>query len=342
MSAQTDLKQLMDENTAARPMDLSSIQELVAEDMRAVDSVIRQRLQSDVVLINHLSYHIINSGGKRLRPLLLLLTAQTFGCQDTRRVELAAIIEFIHTATLLHDDVVDDSKLRRGQETANALWGNEASVLVGDFLYSRAFEMMVDVGSMHVMEILAKATNAIAEGEVLQLLNCNDAATTEERYLEVIHCKTARLFEAATRLGAVVSGCPEEQEMAMKAYGMHLGTAFQLIDDALDYQAHAQRDRQEHRRRPGGRQTHPAPDPRHPQRYAGAGRGHPPGHRARRPGKYRGGPARPLKPRARSRTLPAPRQQEVDKAAAALRVVPPSPYKDALHALTEFSVTRTY
>jgi len=218
-------------------MDLDQIRELVTDDMNAVNDRIRERLQSSVVLINQLGHYIINSGGKRLRPLLVLLSARACGNTDARHVDLAAIIEFIHTATLLHDDVVDASELRRGRETANALFGNEASVLVGDFLYSRAFEMMVDIGSMRVMEILAHTTNTIAEGEVLQLLNCHDADTTEARYMEVIQSKTAKLFEAAARIGAVLGGQPEPVERAMADYGMHLGTAFQLIDDVLDYGA---------------------------------------------------------------------------------------------------------
>jgi octaprenyl-diphosphate synthase len=203
--------------------------------MDEVNRVIRQRLQSDVALVNQLGHYIIDSGGKRFRPLLVLLSARAHGYQGDQHCTLAAIIEFIHTATLLHDDVVDESSMRRGQETANELFGNAASVLVGDFLYSRAFEMMVDVNSMEVMAILANTTNVIAEGEVMQLMNVHDADTTEARYIEVIHCKTAKLFEAATRLGAVLCDSGEQQEMAMARYGMHLGTAFQLIDDVLDY-----------------------------------------------------------------------------------------------------------
>ncbi len=190
-----------------------------------------------MVLINQIGHYIVNSGGKRLRPLLVLLSARACGYHGTRHIDLAAIIEFIHTATLLHDDVVDGSELRRSRETANAVWGNEASVLVGDFLYSRSFEMMVDVDNMRVMEILSHATNRIAEGEVLQLLNCNDPDTTEERYMEVIKRKTATLFEAGTRLGAVLAGSATEIEDAMADYGLHLGIAFQLVDDALDYRA---------------------------------------------------------------------------------------------------------
>jgi len=218
-------------------IDVSAIRDLVGDEMRAVDREIHRQLDSDVVLIRQLGAYLINSGGKRLRPLLLLLAAKGFGYTGDSHIKLAAIIEFIHTATLLHDDVVDASELRRGQTTANALFGNEASVLVGDFLYSRAFEMMVTVNQMPVMDILASTTNTIAEGEVMQLLNCNDPDTNEERYLAVIRNKTAKLFEAATRLAAVISEQDAEIQKAMAVYGMHLGTAFQLIDDALDYNA---------------------------------------------------------------------------------------------------------
>lgn len=203
--------------------------------MEAVNEVIRQRLSSEVALVNQLGHYIIDSGGKRLRPMLVVLAARAYGYEGDKHQLLAAIVEFIHTATLLHDDVVDESDMRRGQETANALFGDAASVLVGDFLYSRAFEMMVDVNSMRVMEILAQTTNVIAEGEVMQLLNVHDAETTESRYREVIHCKTAKLFEAATRLGAVLCDRPKDEEEAIARYGMHLGAAFQLIDDVLDY-----------------------------------------------------------------------------------------------------------
>ena len=216
-------------------MDLNEIRSLIKDDMRAVDQVIQQRLSSDVALINQLSHYIINSGGKRLRPMLAVLAAQACEYAGEQHLNIAAIIEFIHTATLLHDDVVDASELRRGHETANAIWGNEASVLVGDFLYSRAFQMMVDVNSMRVMDIMASTTNTIAEGEVMQLLNCNDPDTTEERYFNVIHCKTAKLFQAAAQLGAVLAGQPQSVETAMAEYGLHLGVAFQLVDDILDY-----------------------------------------------------------------------------------------------------------
>lgn len=216
-------------------MNIEDIKELTKADMASVDELIQKRLYSEVVLVNQVSQYIVNSGGKRLRPLLALLSANAYGYQGEAHYSLAAIVEFIHTATLLHDDVVDESELRRGAETANALFGNAASVLVGDFLYSRAFQMMVELDEIKIMAILSESTNIIAEGEVLQLMNCHDADTTEARYIEVIHFKTAKLFEAATRLGAVISGRSEDEEQAMASYGMHLGTAFQLIDDVLDY-----------------------------------------------------------------------------------------------------------
>lgn len=218
-------------------MNFNDIRQLVDADMEAVNQLIRQRLHSEVVLINQLSHYIIASGGKRLRPLLALMVARACGYQGTKHVDIAAIIEFIHTATLLHDDVVDESDMRRGKETANNVWGNQAAVLVGDFLYSRSFQMMTDVGDMRVMDILSYTTNTIAEGEVLQLLNCHDADTTEERYMAVIHSKTAKLFEAATHLGAVLAKQSKDNEEALARYGMHLGTAFQLVDDVLDYSA---------------------------------------------------------------------------------------------------------
>lgn len=221
-------------------MDLAAIRSLINDDMQAVDTLIRSSLASDVVLINQISEYIIGSGGKRLRPMIVLLSANACEYQGDKHHDLATVIEFIHTATLLHDDVVDGSDLRRGNETANAIWGNAASVLVGDFLYSRAFEMMVQVDSMRVMDILSGTTNTIAEGEVLQLLNCHDADTTEARYLEVIQRKTAKLFEAGSQLGAVLAGCDEKTEKAVADYGMYLGTAFQLIDDVLDYSSNSE------------------------------------------------------------------------------------------------------
>lgn len=222
---------------SAPAASLEPLRRLVTEDMQEVDALIERRLYSEVGLINQLSHYIINSGGKRLRPALVLISARAFGYQGNQHIELAAIIEFIHTATLLHDDVVDASKLRRGRQTANQRWGNEASVLVGDFLYSRAFQMMVDVGSLRIMEVLSDATNIIAEGEVQQLLNRHDPQTTQERYLQVIRNKTAKLFEAASQIGAILTDREPLEEQAMARYGLHLGTAFQLIDDVLDYSA---------------------------------------------------------------------------------------------------------
>jgi len=213
----------------------AATRELVAPELKLVDQTIVERLSSDVVLINQLGSYIINSGGKRLRPLLALLAARACGYTGEDHIQVAAIVEFIHTATLLHDDVVDASELRRGKQTANAIWGNEASVLVGDFLYSRAFQMMVEINQMRVLDILAETTNTIAEGEVMQLLNCNEPDTTEAQYIDVIQSKTAKLFEAATQLGAILANRGHETETALAKYGMHLGTAFQLIDDALDY-----------------------------------------------------------------------------------------------------------
>jgi octaprenyl-diphosphate synthase len=203
--------------------------------MEAVDAVIRASLHSDVALVNQVANYIIHSGGKRLRPALVLLSAGVFGKITPQHHSLAAVVEFIHTATLLHDDVVDESSKRRGRATANTLFGNAASVLVGDFIYSRAFQMMVSVQNMRVMEVLSEATNIIAEGEVLQLLNVHDADVTDEAYLKVIHYKTAKLFEAATRLGAIICNASDQNEQALAEYGMRLGTAFQLIDDVLDF-----------------------------------------------------------------------------------------------------------
>ncbi len=228
-------------NQALIPATLETIRAPIAADMAHVDEVIRKRLDSEVVLIRTIAHYIVESGGKRLRPALVLLAANAFGAPNAFQKTagphhvLAAVVEFIHTATLLHDDVVDESNMRRGRKTANAQFGNAASVLVGDFLYSRAFQMMVAVGSLRVMEVIADATNVIAEGEVLQLLNVHDADTDEDRYLKVIRYKTARLFQAATQVGAILGGASPAAERAMTQYGMHLGTAFQLIDDVLDY-----------------------------------------------------------------------------------------------------------
>ena len=228
----------------SQAIDIKSILELVADDMSIVNRRISENLNSDVALINQLGAYIVQAGGKRLRPVALLLTAKAVNPEQSEPVVnqtlLAAIIEFIHTATLLHDDVVDESEMRRGRETANEVFGNAASVLVGDYLYSRSFQMMVKVNSMRVMEILSHTTNQIAEGEVMQLINCGSAETTEQQYMETIQSKTAILFEAATQLGAVITKQTDAVESAMAKYGLHLGTAFQLVDDILDYTADAE------------------------------------------------------------------------------------------------------
>lgn len=221
-------------------IDFDQIKQLTLLEAKAVDQLIIDELRSDVILINQIGLYIVGNGGKRLRPMLLLLAAKALGNASQNHLILAAVIEFIHTATLLHDDVVDESDLRRGKESANAVWGNAASVLVGDYLYSSAFEMMVRTNNMRVMGLLSKTTTAIAEGEVLQLLNCNNPETTEAKYLEVIARKTAILFSAATQLAAIISDSSEEIEIALANYGQHLGIAFQLIDDALDYTSNAE------------------------------------------------------------------------------------------------------
>ena len=218
-------------------MTLEEIRALVKPDLVSVDGVVRARLKSAVPLVDRIAEHIIAGGGKRLRPLLVVLAARACGASGSAHIEAAAFIEFIHTATLLHDDVVDGSSLRRGRHTANEVFGNQASVLVGDFVYSRAFQMMAAVASQPVMEIMAEATNVIAEGEVLQLMNARDPDTTEQRYLEVIYRKTAKLFEAGAQVAAVLAGSPAPVRTALAAYGRHLGTAYQLIDDVLDYRS---------------------------------------------------------------------------------------------------------
>ena len=323
-------------------MDINAIRELAAPDMKAVNALIQQQVDSDVALINQLGFYIVNSGGKRLRPLLSVLAARSMGIDSDQHHTLAAIIEFIHTSTLLHDDVVDESTLRRGQQTANALFGNQASVLVGDFLYSRSFQMMVSLQSMRVMEILSDATNRIAEGEVLQLMNCNDPDTTEERYFDVIYGKTARLFEAATQLAAVLTSQPEHIEKAMQDYGKHLGTAFQLADDIMDYIA----DSEEMGKNAGddlaeGKPTLPllyamwhAKDPDDQSLIREAIE------------KANGLPhlARIQRIMDETGALAYTKRcanEEADKAVAALEAVPESDYKQALIALAYISVERT-
>ncbi|MHA2797811.1 octaprenyl diphosphate synthase [Vibrio harveyi] len=216
-------------------MDFKTIQALTADDMAKVNETIQAQLNSDVSLINQLGFYIVSGGGKRLRPLLAILSARALGYQGNGHTMAAAFIEFIHTATLLHDDVVDESDMRRGKATANAAFGNAASVLVGDFIYTRSFQMMTELGSMKILKLMSDAVNVIAEGEVQQLMNCNDPDTTEESYMQVIYSKTARLFESATQIGAILNDAPEEVEVALQNYGKYLGTAFQLIDDVMDY-----------------------------------------------------------------------------------------------------------
>jgi octaprenyl-diphosphate synthase len=329
---------ILDQHATA---NVQALREPVVEDVAAVDAVIRARLYSDVTLINQLSNYIINSGGKRLRPLLVLLSARSCQYQGYTHINLAAVVEFIHTATLLHDDVVDASLLRRGAKTANAVWGNEASVLVGDFLYSRAFEMMVEANDMRIMEVMAHTTNTIAEGEVLQLLNCHDADTTEARYMEVINRKTAQLFQAAAQIGAILGRQPEAVETALATYGSHLGIAFQLIDDVLDYHASPV----ETGKNLGddlaeGKPTLPLLHAMH--------MGTPEQSRLIREAIQNGGHENlPAVLAAIESTESIPytaqaAQREADLAIAALEPLPASRYKDALYRLAEFSVSRTY
>ena len=226
--------------TSRDSFTLEDLKSLTASDMQRVNQVITDNLASDVVLINQLSQHIILSGGKRLRPMLVMLSARACGYAGEDDALLAAVVEFIHTATLLHDDVVDDSEMRRGQQTASTIWGNEAAVLVGDYLYSRAFQMMVRAQSMEIMDLLANTTNTIAQGEVLQLLNIRDPNTSEAAYNEVIYAKTACLFEAAGSIGAILAQAANPRQQALQEYGKHLGIAFQLVDDALDYSAESE------------------------------------------------------------------------------------------------------
>lgn len=221
-------------------MNLEKINELTAQDMAGVNATILEQLNSDVQLINQLGYYIVSGGGKRIRPMIAVLAARAVGYEGNAHVTIAALIEFIHTATLLHDDVVDESDMRRGKATANAAFGNAASVLVGDFIYTRAFQMMTRLGSLRVLDVMSEAVNVIAEGEVLQLMNVNDPDITEENYMRVIYSKTARLFEAASQCSGILADCTPEQEQGLQDYGRYLGTAFQLIDDLLDYSADGQ------------------------------------------------------------------------------------------------------
>ncbi len=322
-------------------LDIEDIRTLLRAETQAVDRLILERLRSDVALVNELGRYIVDSGGKRLRPLLVLLAARACGYQGHDHIELAAVIEFIHTATLLHDDVVDASDLRRGNQTANAIWGNEAAVLVGDFLYSRAFEMMVGVGNMRIMEILSHTTNIIAEGEVLQLLNCHNPDTSEDHYRNVIRYKTAKLFEASAQLGAVLGRQSTHTEQALARFGMHLGTAFQLIDDALDYGASASDigknigdDLAE------GKPTLPLI---HAMRH-----GTPEQVAIIRAAIESGGLEQIDTVREAIESTQAiaytaqSAQQEAELAIEALAELPAGPYKEALYGLAEFSVNRSY
>jgi octaprenyl-diphosphate synthase len=322
-------------------MDILAIQNLMNHDMQAVNAMIHKRLHSEVELVNSVGHYIVNSGGKRLRPMLVLLSASAFNYQGNDHIKLAAIIEFIHTATLLHDDVVDASELRRGQQTANSIWGNEASVLVGDFLYSRAFQLMAELKNMRVMEILSTATNIIAEGEVLQLLNCYEPNTTETDYLRVIRSKTAKLFEAGAQLGAVITEQSASNEQAIAKYGMHLGTAFQLIDDVLDYSSNSE----EIGKNIGDDLAEGKPTL--PVIYAlkhGTAEQQEVLRDAIKNGK-KDNINEVISIINSTKAIDYTRKiarEEADMAIAALTALPSSPYTDALYALAEFSINRSY
>lgn len=320
---------------------MEQLYRLIGSDMTAVDAVIRQRLHSDVALVRQVAEYIVHSGGKRLRPALVLLAAGALDYRGTHHHQLAAVIEFIHTATLLHDDVVDASNLRRGRQTANALFGNSASVLVGDFLYSRAFQMMVAVHDMRIMQVLSDATNIIAEGEVLQLMNCHDADVDEEGYLQVIRYKTAKLFEAAAQVGAIIGGAGGDIEKAMAVYGMHLGTAFQLIDDVLDYSgAELETGKQLGDDLAEGKPTLPlifVLQNGNPQQAASVRRAIEDGGRDSLPEVLAAVRETGALEYARRRAA-----AETELAARALAAVPASQYRDSLLELCLFAVARTY
>ncbi|UIP27630.1 octaprenyl diphosphate synthase [Photobacterium sp. TLY01] len=322
-------------------MDFKAIQALTADDMAAVDAKIQAQLTSDVALINQLGFYIVSSGGKRLRPILAILAARALGYQGDKHITAAAFIEFIHTATLLHDDVVDESDMRRGKATANAAFGNAASVLVGDYIYTRSFQMMTSLRSLRILDIMSEATNVIAEGEVQQLMNCNDPDTTEASYMQVIYSKTARLFEAATQVAAILSEAPEQVEKALQDYGRYLGTAFQLIDDVLDYNA----DGEEMGKNVGddlaeGKPTLPLLHAMH--------HGNPEQTAMIRAAIEQGNGLDKLQPilacMEEHGSLAYTQQraeEEADKAIAALSVLAESKYKDALIAVARLSVNRT-
>ena len=323
-------------------MNLEKINELAAQDMAGVNATILEQFTSDVPLINQLSYYIVSGGGKRIRPMIAVIAARALGYEGNAHINIAALIEFIHTATLLHDDVVDESDMRRGKATANAAFGNAASVLVGDFIYTRAFQMMTKLGSLKVLEVMSEAVNVIAEGEVLQLMNCNDPNITEESYMRVIYSKTARLFEAASQCSGILAGASEVQEKALQEYGRYLGTAFQLIDDLLDYSSDGQTlgksvgdDLNE------GKPTLPL---LHAMRN-----GTPEQSQMIHEAIEQGNGRHLLKPVLEAMTacgsLEWTRQraeEEADKAIAALSVIPDTPYREALIALAHISVQRDH
>ncbi|GAB6263768.1 octaprenyl diphosphate synthase [Photobacterium sp. CCB-ST2H9] len=322
-------------------MDFKAIQALTADDMAAVDAKIQAQLTSEVALINQLGYYIVSSGGKRLRPMLAVLAARALGYDGDQHTTAAAFIEFTHTATLLHDDVVDESDMRRGKATANAAFGNAASVLVGDYIYTRSFQMMTSLRSLRILDIMSEAVNVIAEGEVQQLMNCNDPDTTEASYMQVIYSKTARLFEAATQVAAILAEAPETVEAAMQDYGRYLGTAFQLIDDVLDYSA----DGEEMGKNVGddlaeGKPTLPL---LHAMHHGNAEQS-----AMIREAIEQGNGLDKLQPilacmeEHGSLTYTQKRaEEEAEKAIAALSVLPDSDYKTALVALARLSVNRT-
>lgn len=321
-------------------MILEKINELTAQDMAGVNAAILAQLNSDVQLINQVGYYIVSGGGKRIRPMIAVLAARALQYEGESHLQIAALIEFIHTATLLHDDVVDESDLRRGKATANAAFGNAASVLVGDFIYTRAFQMMTKIGSLKILEVMSEAVNVIAEGEVLQLMNCNDPDTTEESYMHVIYSKTARLFEAAAQCSGILAGATAAQEKALQDYGRYLGTAFQLIDDLLDYSADGETlgknvgdDLNE------GKPTLPLLHAMH--------HGTPEQAEMIREAIKNGNGRHLLTPvldtMAACRSLEWTKkraEQEADKAIAALNAIPDSPYREALIALAHLAVKR--
>ncbi len=319
----------------------AQIRELVVDQIRSVDELILKELSSDVVLINQIGRYIINSGGKRLRPLLHLLAANALGYREDQHITLAAVIEFIHTATLLHDDVVDESELRRGKDTANSVWGNAASVLVGDYLYAAAFKMMVRLKRARVMEIMAETTATIAEGEVLQLLNVNNPTTSEAKYLDVIWRKTAVLFSAAARLAGTLVEVPKEIEEGLAKYGVHLGIAFQLIDDALDYKADPDRlGKQLGDDLAEGKPTLPliyAMQKAPPAEAAVIRRGIEAGDRSAFAEVYK-----VIESTDAIAYTVARAREEAQKAICALAQLPSSAYKEAMIALAEFSVQRSH